>query len=164
MGTESLGHTDCSIAYSSQTKEEAMQRKSFPIALFVVALALAVSAACRPSQTLERQTDDAGLKTRIKAKLATDVGASTITAVEVNVTNGVVTLAGPVSSAQDKQKIEAAARSVEGVVSVTNNLQVTAAPAVAPQPATSSMPATTAPPLDGDKPKFVAFPTPTPVP
>jgi hypothetical protein len=145
-------------------EEEAMQRKPFPIALLVVALALAVSAACRPAQTLERQTDDAGIKTRIKAKLAKDVGASTITAVEVNVTNGVVTLAGPVSSAQDKQKIEAAARSVEGVVSVTNNLQVTAAPAVAPQPATSSMPATTAPPLDGDKPKFVAFPTPTPVP
>jgi BON domain len=151
-------------------KEEAMQRKPFPISLLVVALALAVSAACRPAQTLERQTDDAGIKTRIKAKLAKDVGASTITAVEVNVTNGVVTLAGPVSSAQDRMKIEAAARSVEGVVSVTNNIQVTASPAAAPQPATSSMPAavsapaTTAPPLDEDKPKFVAFPTPTPVP
>jgi hypothetical protein len=126
-------------------KEEAMRRKPFPIALLVVALALAVSAACRPSQTLERQTDDAGIKTRIKAKLASDVGASTITAVEVNVTNGVVTLAGPVSSAQDKQKIEAAARSVEGVVSVTSNLQVTAAPATSPQPATTSEPPASAP-------------------
>jgi hypothetical protein len=164
MEAESLGHKDCSIAYSSRMKEEVMQRKSFPIALLVVALAFAVSAACRPAQTLERQTDDAGIKTRIKAKLAKDVGASTITAVEVNVTNGVVTLAGPVSSAQDKQKIEAAARSVEGVVSVTNNLQVTAAPAAAPQPATISAPATTPPPDDGDKPKFIPFPTPTPMP
>jgi len=116
-------------------------RKPFPIAYLVVALALVVSPACRPSQTLERQTDDAGIKTRIKARLAKDVNASTITAVEVNVTNGVVTLAGPVSNDQDKQKIERVARSVEGVVSVTNNLQVTAAPATSPQPATTSMPA-----------------------
>ena len=120
-----------------------MQRKPFPFAVLIVAAALIASDACRPSQTLERQTDDAGIKTRIKAKLASDVGASTITAVEVNVTNGVVTLAGPVSSAQDRQKIEAAARSVEGVVSVTNNIQVTAAPAVAAQPATTSEPAST---------------------
>jgi hypothetical protein len=140
-----------------------MRGKSLLFSVFIAA-ALIVSAACRPSQTLERQTDDAGIKTRIKAKLAKDVGASTITAVEVNVTNGVVTLAGPVSSAEDKQKIEAAARSVEGVVSVTNNLQVTAAPAAAPQPPTTSLPATTQPPLDGDKPKFVPFPTPTRVP
>ena len=118
-----------------------MMRKPFPIALLVVALALVVSAACRPAQTLERQTDDAGIKTKIKAKLAKEVGASTITAVEVNVTNGVVTLAGPASNDQDKLKIERAARSVEGVVSVTNNLQVTAAPATSPQPATTSMPA-----------------------
>jgi len=118
-----------------------MMRKPFPIAHLVVALALVVSPACRPSQTLERQTDDAGIKTKIKARLAKDVNASTITAVEVNVTNGVVTLAGPVSNDQDKQKIERVARSVEGVVSVTNNLQVTAAPATSPQPATTSMPA-----------------------
>ena len=118
-----------------------MMRKPFPIAYLVVALALVVSPACRPSQTLERQTDDAGIKTKIKARLAKDVNASTITAVEVNVTNGVVTLAGPVSNDQDKQKIERVARSVEGVVSVTNNLQVTAAPATSPQPATTSMPA-----------------------
>jgi len=141
-----------------------MLRKSIPFAVFIAA-ALIASTACRPAQTLERQTDDAGIKTSIKAKLAKDVGASTITAVEVNVTNGVVTLAGPVSSAQDKQKIEAAARSVEGVVSVTNNLQVTAAPAVAPQAATTSLPATAEPPVnDGSQPKFIPFPTPTPVP
>jgi len=84
--------------------------------------------------------------------------------VSVNVTNGVVTLAGPVSSEAERAKIERVARSVEGVVSVTNNLQVTAAPAVAPQAATTSLPATTQPPLDGDKPKFVPFPTPTPMP
>src|SRR6266702_1970787 len=82
----------------SPVKEDTMRGKSLLFAVFIVA-ALIVSVACRPSQTLERQTGDAGIKTKIKAKLASDVGASTITAVEVNVTNGVVTLAGPVSSA-----------------------------------------------------------------
>jgi BON domain len=122
------------------------KRIPIPAAALALLLGVALMLACRPSQTLERQTDDVGIKTKIKAKLAKDVGASTLTAVEVNVTNGVVTLAGPVSSVEEKQKIEAAARSVEGVVSVTNNLQVTAAPAMAPQPATTSGPETPAPP------------------
>ena len=114
--------------------------------LLAVALALLVGLAlglgCRPSQTVERQTKDATLKAQVKAKLAADVGASTVTAVEVNVTNGVVTLAGPVRSDEEKQKAEAAARSVEGVVGVNNALQVMpieSAPVTAP-------PMTTAPP------------------
>ncbi len=123
-----------------------LTRKPFPTAVLVVT-ALIVSAACRPTQTVQRQTDDAG-----------------ITAVEVNVTNGVVTLAGPVASEQEKQKIEAAARSVEGVVSVTSNLQVTAAPATSPQPATSSAPASAPSPPSGNKPLYVPFPTPTRAP
>ena len=50
-------------------------------------------------------------------------------------TNGVVTLAGPVRSDEEKQKAEAAARSVEGVVGVNNALQVMpieSAPVTAP--------------------------------
>ena len=114
--------------------------------LLAVALALLVGLAlglgCRPSQTVERQTKDATLKAQVKAKLAADVGASTVTAVEVNVTNGVVTLAGPVRSDEEKQKAEAAARGVEGVSGVNNALQVMpieSAPVTAP-------PMTTAPP------------------
>jgi translation elongation factor EF-1beta len=102
---------------------------------------LALGLGCRPSQTVERQTKDATLKAQVKAKLAADVGASTVTSVEVNVTNGVVTLAGPVRSDEEKQKAEAAARGVEGVSGVNNALQVMpeSAPVTAP-------PMTTAPP------------------
>jgi divalent metal cation (Fe/Co/Zn/Cd) transporter len=121
------------------------RRIPIPAAALALLLGVALSLACRPSQTVERQTKDAALKAQVKAKLASDVGASTVTAVEVNVTNGVVTLAGPVSSQEEKQKIEATARSVEGVVSVTNNLQVTAPPATSPQPATTSEPPASAP-------------------
>ena len=98
-------------------------------------LGLALAAACRPNQTVEGQTKDATLKAQVKAKLASDVGPATVTAVEVNVTNGVVTLAGPVRSEEEKQKAEAAARSVDGVVGVNNALQVMpieSAPATAP--------------------------------
>ena len=117
-----------------------MHRKPrFPIAALAVALILA-STSCRPSQTLERQTDDAAIEAKIKAKLATDVGATTITSVEVNVTNGVVTLAGPVGTLDEKQKIEAVARGVEGVRSVTDNIQVSAPQVPSPQPATTSLP------------------------
>ncbi|HEY3173242.1 MAG TPA: BON domain-containing protein [Thermoanaerobaculia bacterium] len=119
------------------------KRGRIPAAALALLLGVVLVLACRPSQTVQRQTDDAGMKTKIKAKLAKDVGAATITSVEVNVTNGVVTLAGPVSSGEEKLKIERVARSVDGVVSVTNNLQVTAPPATSPQPATSSSPATT---------------------
>ncbi len=117
--------------------------KLFAAALGV--LLLAASGACRPNQTVERQTDDAGIKTSIKAKLAADVRFSTLTAVSVDVTNGIVTLAGPVHSEEEKQKIEETVRSVKGVVNVTNNLQVEpgGAPAAAPAAAT---PAPSAPP------------------
>ena len=109
----------------------------------VLLLALALGLGCRPSQTVERQTKDAALEAQVKAKLAAEVGASTVTAVEVNVTNGVVTLAGPVRSEEEKQKAEAAARSVEGVSGVNNALQVMP---VEPAPVTAP-PMTTAPPV-----------------
>jgi osmotically-inducible protein OsmY len=108
------------------------QRQWVYIALLA---AVFVFGACRPSQTVGRQTDDAAIKAQIKTKLATDVGASTLTAVEVNVTNGVVTLAGPVASDDEKQRIGAAAASVEGVTSVTNNLQVSVVEVPPPQAA-----------------------------
>lgn len=108
-------------------------RQIYRISIPLLAAAFVLSA-CRPSQTVGRQTDDAATKTRIKTKLATDVGASTLTAVEVNVTNGVVTLAGPVASEDEKQRIGAAAAGVEGVASVTNNLQVSVVEVPPPQP------------------------------
>lgn len=124
--------------------------------LLVPALAAAaVIFACRPNETVEGQARDAKIKTQVKSKLASEVGASTITALSVDVTNGVVTLAGPVHSADEKARAVAAARSVEGVVNVNDALQVqvepapvagmtTAGPGTAPAP-TLAPPATPAP-------------------
>jgi hypothetical protein len=101
-----------------------MKNRLWNSAAMAGAILLLAAAGCRPNQTVERQTDDAGIKTSIKAKLAADVRFSTLTAVSVDVTNGIVTLAGPVHSAEEKQKIEETVRGIKGVVNVTNNLQI----------------------------------------
>jgi BON domain len=121
-------------------------------AVFAFLLVAALPLACRPNQTVERQTDDAGIKTSIKAKLAADVRFSTLTAVSVDVTNGIVTLAGPVHSSEEKQKIEEVARAVKGVVGVTNNLQV--------EPSTGVTPAAAATPPAAQQPVSLTPPAP----
>lgn len=123
-----------------------MKKYRWNLAVAVFGFLVLGALACRPNQTIERQTDDAGIKTQIKARLASDVRFSTLTAVSVDVTNGVATLAGPVHSQEEKAKIEETVRTVKGVVNVTNNLQVEPAGAVAPVAATPapSLPVTPA--------------------
>ena len=81
-------------------------------------------AGCKTTTSAGTQIDDAGIKTAVKAKLAADVKLSTLTNIEVNSTNGVVTLAGQVDNADQKRLAAEVARSVDGVVRVNNNLQV----------------------------------------
>ena len=81
-------------------------------------------AGCKTTTTPGRQVDDATIKAEVKTKLAKDVRLSTLTNVEVNSTNGVVTLAGEVHNIDEKRAAEEVARSVDGVVRVNNNLQV----------------------------------------
>jgi len=93
----------------------------------ILVAAITLASACRPNESLEGQARDAKIATQVKSKLASEVGASTITSISVNVTNGVVTLAGPVHSAEESSKIETVARGVAGVTDVKNALQVLAA-------------------------------------
>ena len=102
-------------------------------ALRLLAALVALAAAfCRPNESLEGQAKDAKIAAQIKSKLVSQVSASTLTAVDVNVTNGVATLAGPVHSAEESRRIEAVARAVPGVVDVKNALQVIAETSVTP--------------------------------
>jgi len=91
------------------------------VALVVVA---AYVAGCKTSTSAGTQVDDAAIKTSVKAKLAADVKLSTLTNIEVNSTNGVVTLAGQVDNPEQKRMAAEVARTVDGVVRVNNNLQV----------------------------------------
>ena len=85
---------------------------------------VSVIAACRTTTSPARQVDDAAIKASVKAKMAADVKLSTLTNIEVNSTNGVVTLAGMVNDETEKIQAERVALSVDGVVRVHNELQV----------------------------------------
>jgi hyperosmotically inducible protein len=89
-----------------------------------VLVLVAFVSGCKTTSSPGRQVDDAAIKTAVKAKMAADVRLSTLTNIEVNSTNGVVTLAGQVGSDSDRAQAAAVARSVDGVVKVNNELQV----------------------------------------
>ena len=86
---------------------------------------------CNTSQPPNQQAKDSQITTEVKAKLASNVRASSLTNIEVNTTNGVVTLAGQVENADIKRSAEQVAAAVSGVVGVNNNLQVASPPAPA---------------------------------
>jgi osmotically-inducible protein OsmY len=83
-----------------------------------------VAGGCNTEQSPRAQVTDAQITTQVKAKLAQDVNATTLTNIDVNTTNGVVTLSGQVESAEIKSKADTIASSVHGVVRVNNNLQM----------------------------------------
>lgn len=89
-----------------------------------VLVLVAFVAGCKTTSSPGRQIDDAAIKTAVKAKLAADVRLSTLTNIEVNSTNGIVTLSGQVRDESDRVAAVAVARSVDGVVKVNNELQV----------------------------------------
>ena len=91
------------------------------------ALAYRVVVGCTTTQSPKRQVDDIAIHAAVTAKL-TGAKFSNLLNVDVNVTNGVVTLAGEVPNAQVKAEAEQEARSVSGVTRVINNLQVKAPP------------------------------------
>ena len=82
---------------------------------------------CSTTKSPGTQIDDAAIKTAVKAKLTAE-RFSNIVNVDVNVTNGIVTLSGEVPNPQVAADAVAEARTVDGVKSVTNNLQVKSPP------------------------------------
>jgi hyperosmotically inducible protein len=77
----------------------------------------------RAAGTVERKIDDAAITASVMAKLAQDSELSAMK-IDVTTTSGVVTLAGPASSAQSKDRATSLAQAVDGVAGVNNNLQV----------------------------------------
>ena len=106
-----------------------MNRRTRGILTLAVSLTLALLvAACSTTQTAGRQLDDTTIHAAVKAKLTGD-RFSNIVNIDLNVTNGVVTLAGEVPNADVKADATSETRSVSGVVKVINNLQVKSPPA-----------------------------------
>ena len=98
-----------------------LSRDLLRIVAFVAVASFASS--CTTTQSATRQVDDIEIHAAVKARL-TAARFSNIVNVDINVTNGVVTLAGEVPNVRVKADAEAEARAVNGVVRVHNNLQV----------------------------------------
>jgi osmotically-inducible protein OsmY len=71
--------------------------------------------------------DDAGLTAKVKTAIARDAGAGTAANINVTTYRGTVQLAGFVDSQEKKDQAANAARSVSGVSSVQNDLQIKSA-------------------------------------
>jgi len=84
--------------------------------------------ACRTNESPEGQVDDLQITTQLKSRLASDIGASSVTNISVNSTNGIVTMSGQVDSADARAKAETIAKGVPKVVRVVDNLQVASKP------------------------------------
>jgi len=108
--------------------------KSYRLFLATAALALIAmfAQACNTSQPPNQQVKDSQITTEVKGKLATNVRASSLANIEVNTTNGVVTLVGQVENPEVKRSAGEVAATVPGVARVNNNLQVAATAAVSP--------------------------------
>jgi osmotically-inducible protein OsmY len=89
--------------------------KVFSIGVGVVLLAALVNGC-------NRGPSDETLTQNVRTKLSSDPSLAT-QVITVSTKDAVVTLAGTVNSDSDKSKAEQLARSVEGVKSITNNLQ-----------------------------------------
>jgi hyperosmotically inducible protein len=90
----------------------------------LTAVVLVVALACKTNVPPDQQVQDAKITAQVKARLLSNVRASTLTNVEVNSSNGLVTLSGTVNTEEEKNAAEQEARAVEGVTKVVNSLQV----------------------------------------
>jgi hyperosmotically inducible protein len=74
-------------------------------------------------RTAGRNVDDATITASVKSTLVADKAAN-LTRIDVDTTNGVVSLNGVVESGEQKDRAQQLANRVDGVRKVVNNLQV----------------------------------------
>jgi len=103
-------------------------RRSF-VAAGLAAAALAGLGACASSDDGNRRstgefTDDAAVTAKVKSAIATDAGARTAGAVNVETYRGVVQLTGFVDSEDQATRAVSAAKKVQGVRSVKNDIRI----------------------------------------
>ena len=93
--------------------------------LVVAMLTILSLAGCQAmtGKTAGQNVDDATLTSSVKTKLAADK-LSSLTRVDVDTNNGIVSLNGVVESSDQKARAQELASQVNGVNKVINNLQV----------------------------------------
>ena len=90
----------------------------------VAALGACASSEDRNSRSTGEFTDDAALTAKVKSAIATDAGARTAAAVNVETYRGVVQLNGFVDSDDQAARAVSAAKKVQGVRSGKNDIRL----------------------------------------
>jgi hyperosmotically inducible protein len=102
------------------------RRKLIAVALATAAAGVGACASKEPEtkRTTGEFTSDAALTAKVKSAIATDVGARTAAAINIETYRGVVQLTGFVDNLDQANRAEAAAKKVEGVRSVKNDVRI----------------------------------------
>jgi osmotically-inducible protein OsmY len=87
-------------------------------------LALTGCAGSESKRSTGEFSSDAALTAKVKTAIASDAGIGSASVINVNSYRGVVQLSGFVDSAEKIERAATAARNVQGVRSVENNIQV----------------------------------------
>ena len=103
-----------------------MRYFSYLLSIFVLASVLLTGCVSLTGKTAGRNIDDASITASVKTHLAEEK-AITLTRINVDTNNGIVSLNGVVDSESMKQRAGEIARQTDGVEKVVNNLQVQAA-------------------------------------
>lgn len=88
------------------------------------ALAVALSACAGAGTKTGEYIDDSAITAKVKTALVNDKGVNNSLDINVETFKGRVQLAGYVKTADERQRAESAARSVAGVKSVSNKIEV----------------------------------------
>jgi osmotically-inducible protein OsmY len=97
---------------------------------FVAGLALALAACAgtdnrtATDRSAGEYSTDAALTARVKSAIATDVGARTAASINIETYRGTVQLTGFAPSREQAERAEAAAKKVQGVRDVKNDVRV----------------------------------------
>jgi osmotically-inducible protein OsmY len=102
----------------------ASKRKFLAAAGAAALLGLGACASSPTQRSAGEFTDDAAMTARVKTAIATDAGAKTAAAVNVETYRGVVQLTGFVDSEDQASRAVSAAKKVQGVRSVKNDIRI----------------------------------------
>jgi hyperosmotically inducible periplasmic protein len=89
--------------------------------------ALALAYACADNRPVSQKIDDTNITTTLGAKYALDTEIDRYR-IDIDVDNGVVTLRGAVSNAEQREEAERIARGTSGVKDVINELEIDTTP------------------------------------
>ena len=95
------------------------------LSIALVTFALISGCSALTGKSAGTNVDDAGITASVKTNLASERGMQTLTSIDVDTNDGIVSLNGMVESNAAKQRAAEIARQTAGVASVINNLQVT---------------------------------------